>query len=235
MSQLTYSSSENNNNWCLLCRLCNNNNPNPWHTTTTCPLKDPTFILHEGIHENALQHNSLHGKLNKNYKKKDLPSNNNNALPAIIPAAHNALLHDNPCNHPSFTLGSSDQLSPPLDTVLHLPTGIEESISYSNETVIDTTTLPYHPFLPSFISLYLLFQILLHLLWTNQSPSNQDLIFDPTDFLHVNSWLVQAPSSNYHILGTSIEHDDGGVNCRITNNFTHFTHGPFYTNLCVFF
>ncbi len=74
MSQLTYSSSENNNNWCLLCRLCNNNNPNPWHTTATCPLKDPTFIQQEGIHENVLQHNSLYGKLNKNYIKKRIYS-----------------------------------------------------------------------------------------------------------------------------------------------------------------
>ncbi len=57
------------------CRLCNNQHPNPWHTTENCPFKDPTFIQNKLIRENIMQHNSLHGRHNKNYSKDmDVPS-----------------------------------------------------------------------------------------------------------------------------------------------------------------
>jgi hypothetical protein len=51
------------------CRLCNNQHPNPWHTTDYCPFKDPTFIQNKLIRENVMQHNSLYGRVNKHYSK----------------------------------------------------------------------------------------------------------------------------------------------------------------------
>jgi hypothetical protein len=53
----------------LLCKLCNNLHSSPWHTTDMCPLKDSTFIVSKTIWENVMQHNNLHGKMNKNYHK----------------------------------------------------------------------------------------------------------------------------------------------------------------------
>lgn len=58
------------------CHLCNNQHPNPLHVTESCPFKDSTCIQHKLIHENEMQHNSIYGRVNKNYSKDtDIPSN----------------------------------------------------------------------------------------------------------------------------------------------------------------
>jgi hypothetical protein len=68
------------------CRLCNNQHPNPWHPTKQWPFKDPTYIQNKLIKENAIQHNTLCGKINKNYSKNmDTPTNQNKLPKAFIP------------------------------------------------------------------------------------------------------------------------------------------------------
>ncbi len=59
------------------CKLGNNGHPNPWHTEANCPFKDPTHILCKTTRENVMQHNSLHGAINKHFSKhqvKTVPS-----------------------------------------------------------------------------------------------------------------------------------------------------------------
>jgi len=89
------------------CRLCNNQHPNPWHTTDSCPFKDPTYIQNKLIRENVMQHNTLFGCINKNYTK-DMDTSNNNTkpiratLPRTVKHAEDNPLHqieDN--NHPN--------------------------------------------------------------------------------------------------------------------------------------
>ncbi len=96
----------------FFCQLRNNANPNPWHTTNSCSIKDPTFIQHKGIRENVMQHKSIHGKINKNCNKNmDSPSTTNHPSPPTIPIARHALtLHQ---NTPSITFGLPDKLYPP--------------------------------------------------------------------------------------------------------------------------
>jgi uncharacterized protein YoxC len=68
------------------CRLCNNQHPNPWHETQNCPFKDPTYIQNRLIRENVMQHNTLYGKVNKNYTKTmDTPNSVSKPLQATIP------------------------------------------------------------------------------------------------------------------------------------------------------
>ncbi len=189
--QQMYNEPPRNNTKCLLCQLCNNTNPNPWHTTENCPLKDPTFIIHKGIHENVMQHNSLHGKTNKQYNKNmDLPNNSNKPLPANLPTARQASLDDDHPYQPNITFGSSDHpsnLLPPYSTAHH---DIEEPPSSSTPTtVIDTTTFAVPPIptvntttvppLPTSTESYTDH--------SNSTHTYQDLIFDPTDYLHFNS------------------------------------------------
>jgi hypothetical protein len=64
------------------CLLCTNQHPNPWHSTEHCPFKDPTYIQNKLIHDNVMQHNTLYGRINKNYtKSSESPS-------SIVPTKH---------------------------------------------------------------------------------------------------------------------------------------------------
>jgi len=54
------------------CELCNNQNPNPWHTTHNCPFKDPTFIQNTLIRENVMQHNTLYEKNQQKLHQKSI-------------------------------------------------------------------------------------------------------------------------------------------------------------------
>ncbi len=126
----------------LLCKLCNNLHSSPWHTTEMCPLKDPTFIVHKKIRENVMQHNKLHGRINKNYNKDlDLPTANTAPTKATIPTIANSVEHLIPDTlHPS-NLSTFDPYAsspPPLEEfffflmispVLLLPLILKRSLS----------------------------------------------------------------------------------------------------------
>ena len=55
------------------CLLCNNQHPNPWHSTENCPFKDPSLIQNKLIRDNVMQHNTLYGKINNKLTTKLQP------------------------------------------------------------------------------------------------------------------------------------------------------------------
>jgi hypothetical protein len=68
------------------CKLCNNGHPYPWHTEENCPFIDPTHILCKTTRENVMQHNSLHGAINKKFSKnQDTLHNTNPQRPPPVP------------------------------------------------------------------------------------------------------------------------------------------------------
>jgi hypothetical protein len=116
------------------CKLCNNQHPNPWHTESNCPFKDPTHILCKITRENVMQHNSLHGAINKKFSKlQDKPSTTSKG--PIIPTILNNNNNNNKQNQPTVRFASTD-----IDTPSELPSSSPEIEEYKPfPTTLDTT------------------------------------------------------------------------------------------------
>jgi len=52
--------------------------------------------------------------------------------------------------------------------------------------------------------------------------SLDDIVDDPTHYCTLSLWLAQMSPSDFTIQSISHEHNDGGTNCFITNNKSHF-------------
>ena len=49
-----------------------------------------------------------------------------------------------------------------------------------------------------------------------------DLILDPSQFLSYQAWLATVPPSSFAYATTTIEHNNVGANCNISNDLSHF-------------
>jgi hypothetical protein len=191
------------------CRLCNNQHPNPWHTTDNCPFKDPTFTQNKLIWENVMQHNSLHGRINKKYSKDTDTS---------IPSLHPSLKHPPKTTKvadlqlPALDHHSTDTPSPePIPEYPYHP--IPDDSNQHDDSFLD----PQNFEVPSLTA---------HRGTTTYYPPSTDdddhdhsgLPFDPLQYLRYSSCLSTASPSLYTTIDVSIEHNDGGANCFITNN-----------------
>jgi hypothetical protein len=173
------SASTNKTNKCL---LCNNQHPNPWHSTDQCPFKDPTYIQNKLIRDNVMQHNTLYGKINKNFiKTSDSPTTITNTTQH--PQRNLAKLADLnlPTLDPEPVLTTSTTSpSPPYHNIQD--TSFNEDPHEDDIQCIDTQYFDVPTPAAHFSSS------------TIPSPSttvepidNTDILFDPLQYLHFSS------------------------------------------------
>jgi hypothetical protein len=166
------------------CLLCNNQHLNPWHSTEQFSFKDPTYIHNKLIRDNVMHHNTLYGRINKNYTKSS-PSPSSITTPIHHPQHNIAKLAD-------LQLPTLDEDSTPTDSVTHeIP---ELSYHYildhtpsqdtTNETTqcIDTQYFEIPTPMANFTSSTI----------PTSSPilepiDTSDLLFDPLQYLHFSS------------------------------------------------
>jgi hypothetical protein len=119
----------------------------------------------------------------------DLLNNHNTPLPANLPTARHASLTDNHTLQPTITFGSSDHPSDYLDPYSTTPHDVEEPIPSHHDTVVDTTTfaVPHIPSVNTTTVPPLPSSAPSSNDYHNLTPPYQDLIFDPTEYLHFNS------------------------------------------------
>jgi hypothetical protein len=114
-----------------------------------CPLKDPTFIVHKNIRENAMQHNKLHGCINKNYNKDlDLPTANTAPTKATIATIAHSVEYLIPDTLHSSNLSTFDPYasSPPLLEENFLPHDLTSASSTldTQEEIVQADTFDVH-------------------------------------------------------------------------------------------
>jgi hypothetical protein len=148
------------------CSLCHNKHANPWHDTSTCPLKHPTHIIDKTIRERVMQHNALHGSENKHFSK-DLDHPHQPLQPR--PAAHSFAQANSAVTNietsapsPSTTLNHPDTIDNPDDTSLHeiIETDIFDIPTLPQAHMATTSTPQVH-----------------------EDYTFDDLIFDPTHYV----------------------------------------------------
>jgi len=161
------------------CRLCNNQHPNPWHSTDQCPFKDPTYIQNKLIRENVMQHNTLYGRINKNYNKNmDNPINQNKPPKATIPTtAKVADIFPDPPTLPasdtSDLIDLQNEIYHPIQDLIDSP--VLSDTPHENYHLIPTPTANTGSASSN--------NNLTHDLFEDTS----DLLFDPTNYLHFTS------------------------------------------------
>jgi hypothetical protein len=106
------------------CDLCHNKHPNPWHDTSNCPLKHPTFIIDKNIRERVMQHNALHGSENKKFSKNQDHQNHLAQPPTPSPSGAQAnravtITDHSPDNTPPPTTDTTDSSIDPPDLTIH--------------------------------------------------------------------------------------------------------------------
>jgi hypothetical protein len=93
---------------CIACEFCFNKHRSPWHPAAECPLKDITYIFDRNVRERVIQHNALHGAVNKIFSKMlDTLAHSQNLRPPTATA-----------NHVSF--GDSPDDAPPTNAIIHV-------------------------------------------------------------------------------------------------------------------
>ncbi len=177
------------------------------------PLNDPTFILNKTTHESVMQHNTIHGRTNKNNDKNmDLSTTSSlpqqTLFPPIAKSTIESTLTPLPGDGPPLD-SPLDDSSPSNHVALSLTNECHASIRAGSfdhpipPTANFTSIQPNQPTYP-------------------QSPSFSNLRFDPTNYYFYSSWLAQVPPSFFNPSSTSIEHNDGGADCFISNTLSHF-------------